>query len=235
MTSSDQTSPSTTTDAEARQLAVAKRRRRRKIMASISGVVVFVIGFVANEGLGELKDRLMPDQAEAQAQRIRESIDKKTDTIAKISAQMQSRLEAMGGDPQLAKDTQELLAAINALNPDLRDAAEMGSTTVNRLISAKNTDLDRRGFSTTPDFLLPSGGGATVCPERYSFGFYDVDPSTPQVTVRLSGDQQDTNDRNRNPGGSVYLDTPDGGLVEVGYVGVSDAQNGIYGFNVICR
>lgn len=210
---------------------IAPRNLRKKAMAGGAACVLFLVGFAAETALGFATGVFIPDRAAEEAMALQRNIDAKADSIQTLSQSIQSKLETMDGGTGIAEETAQLLAAINDLRPDIYAAAEMSGRTVTRLMQAKGSDLSSLGFSAASDFDLRTGQGATVCAQGYTFG---VSHSHGDVVIgRLSGEGE--NQRSSlSPGESVSLTTGDGGLVAVAYRGLSDDQNGIFGFDVTC-
>lgn len=205
---------------------------KKKITAGPAASGIFLLGFVAETGLTTVKEIVFPSQSEARALQIQENLDAKAASIEALSQSIQERLKAAEDENGLAKDTQQLLAAIDDLRPDIYAAADLSRSTVTRLITAKGNAITTTGASTISEFDLRVNHGATVCRQGYTFGF-SIGSFANVINGSLSGSGKSTG-KLMNPGESISLNDPSGGVVAVNYRGFSDEQNGLYGFDVDC-
>lgn len=106
---------------------------KKKITAGAAASGIFLLGFVAETGLTTVKEIVFPSQSEARALQIQENLDAKAASIEALSQSIQERLKAAEDENDLAKDTQQLLAAIDDLRPDIYAAADLSRSTVTRV------------------------------------------------------------------------------------------------------
>lgn len=208
---------------------------KEKAMAVSAATTLLVCGFAANRGLEMASDYLFPDATLDQVITAQGVISDKVSRIEAlsetISKQVGNTESYLGKSLQL--DTEILISEIKGLQAEVLHVAELGGNAAKSFADAKRSELLAQKFSKQSDFVLPSAQGATVCPERYIFGFQKATNST--ISATLSGDGTQITQA-LQPGSSLTLNKSAGGFVQVGYQGRYGTENNpLYGFSVICQ
>lgn len=205
---------------------------RERIRWAAAGTALFLAGFVGETVLDEVKKFFMPDLVEKKVIELQADIESKTGAIMKLSQSIESQLSEIGADSTLGQETTQLIAAIESLRPDIYKAADLSSEHLQRLVSAKDRELSMRGVSTSPDFELLPGRGATVCGFGNSFGFM-LTSGKGVIDARLSGSAKSSNHKTLYPGEDIRVSVEEGASISVNYVGFNDTT-GLYAFDVSC-
>lgn len=193
--------------------------------SAASGLAMFVFAWAGTNVLDTVKNIVMPDPYQARAEALR-------DEIKGRAASIESKLETLKtADGEEFKATAAaILSEIEALKPDIAQFASEADKMTARLIDAKSTELASTGQSGQADFILPSGGGVTLCPERFTMGFNNVGHDN-SVVVRLSRNGEGEEGR-ITPGQTVRMDSGDTALA-VSYLGET-ADDDTHRFNFTC-
>ncbi|QBX34603.1 hypothetical protein E4191_07675 [Paracoccus liaowanqingii] len=209
---------------------------KQKALAAAAGVALLLGGFIADEALDKISDAIFPDAAVIRAEALQNNIAKKVDNIESLSGKITSQLVGMDAKASAAiqRDTAELMLAIQNLRPELRAVESMSAGTLRRFADAKQRELTSAGYSTDPDFVVPDGGGATVCRDGYVFGAKRVDTTAgPRVQLNLAGPAGKSNPVHAESGEGISVDTGNG-LVQVVLQDSNVDGSGMLGFSVNC-
>ena len=136
---------------------------RDRVRWAAGGTALFLLGFVGEAILSELKELIFPDSVKLQVTNLQSHIETKTNDIISLSKDIENKLADMGSDIGLEQEAKDLLAAIESLRPDILKAANVSSENLQRVVSAKERELATRGVSASSDIELLPGRGATVC------------------------------------------------------------------------
>jgi len=206
----------------------------QKIQAATIGLVAIAITFFVGHWSSDIYSFMFPDAAQQRAEALQKVIADKVNSIEQLSRKITDNLSgsenALGLG--LKSDTDRLLDAIEELRPELQAAGKIGGDASRLFAEAKQNELNRQRFSVASDFVIPSGQGATVCPDRYIFGIRSSVNTSIEAT--LSGGGTSTTSA-LQPGNSLTLKNAEGKVIQVGYQGkFGENENALYGFSVIC-
>lgn len=205
---------------------------RDRVRWAAGGTALFLLGFVGEAILSELKELIFPDSVKLQVTNLQSHIETKTNDIISLSKDIENKLADMGSDIGLEQEAKDLLAAIESLRPDILKAANVSSENLQRVVSAKERELATRGVSASSDIELLPGRGATVCGFGNSFGFRDASGGR-TIIAQLSVGGTGTGEHYINPGSTLSRPNGEGKTIAVNYVGFNDAT-GLYAFDVSC-
>lgn len=207
---------------------------KQKAQAAAVALLLLVGGFVANKALETASDNLFPDSAKIKAETLQENISDKVQSIELLSEKIHAGLSNLDAETSEAieRDTRNLMTAIESLRPDILAAQALGNDAARQFADAKLRDLSKAGFSTSADFVIPTGGGATVCSDGYVFG---TGPSNigNEIRASLSGPEGRDGPHSISPGQSVRVET-NRGLVQVSLQDIDVNGSGQQGFSVNC-
>ncbi|NSZ14616.1 hypothetical protein G6L61_22880 [Agrobacterium fabrum] len=195
---------------------------------------ITICSFFANQAINAAYEFFVPDRERINAKEVQKEIAERVVNIEMLSSSISGKLER-GNElrsEELRGDTEKLLAEIRALQPEIYVAGNIASRAQFLFTETKKAEMQRQSFSTVSDFLLPSGQGATVCPEAYVFGMTSYGETA--VSARLSGDGSSTGGV-LEPGGALMIRKKDGGVVQVVYQGkYGEPHSARYGFSINC-
>jgi len=199
--------------------------KKNPILSAASGLAMFILGWAGTIALDTFKNYMLPDPYQARAEALRDEIKGRA---ASIESKLATLKTADGEEFQATAAA--ILSEIEALKPDIAQFATQADRMTARLINAKSTELASTGQSGQADFILPSGGGVTLCPERFTMGFNNVSYNN-SVDVRLSRNGKSEEGR-ITPGQTVRMDSDETALA-VSYLGqIPDAD--AHRFNFTC-
>ncbi|MFS8049432.1 hypothetical protein [Rhizobium sp. BR 314] len=208
--------------------------RKEKILAIFSAIIVFSIGSVSNIGLTKLSDFFFPDATQKSLVATQEKIQEKVTNIEAIGKSITNQISAVDGklSANLNSDIERLKEAVTSLQPDIAYVGTASGEAVRLFTEVKQNDIKKRNFSVLSDFVVPSGQGATVCPDRYIFSMKEAVGTS--IEAALSGGGGQTRSA-LAPGDSVYLKTATGNIVQVAYQSkYGEGKDATYGFSVFC-
>jgi len=208
---------------------------KEKFLAIFAVTILSTCSYLANSGMDGIKEFFFPDMVQERMQAAQKNIEQKVNNIEQISKSISDRISSVDDKVgyQIKSDLSLLKQAIDDLQPEIAIAGKIGGDAVRRFAEAKQNELESLGFSTSSDFLLSLGEGATVCVDGYVFG---IRPAVGSVAIEasLSGGGK-TITSAIQPGGSLVLEKPNKEIIQVAYQGRYVAgKEARYGFSVIC-
>lgn len=208
--------------------------KKEKLLAIFSAVIIFSIGSVSNIGMTKLIDFFIPDEAQKDLVATQEKIQEKVNDIEAIGKSITNQVSVVDGklSANLNSDIERLKEAVANLKPDIAYVGTVSGNAVRLFTEAKESDIKKRNFSVLSDFVVPSGQGATVCPDRYTFSMKEAVGTSIEAALSGGGDQTRSA---LAPGSSIYLKTATGNIVQVAYQSkYGEGRDATYGFSVFC-
>lgn len=208
--------------------------KKEKFLAIFSAIIIFAIGSVSNIGMTKLSDSLFPDEVQQDLVATQEKIQEKVNNIEAIGKSITDKISVVDGklSANLNSDVERLKEAVTNLKPDIAHVGTVSGEAVRLFTEAKQNDIKKRNFSVLSDFVVPSGQGATVCPDRYTFSMKETVGTSIEAALSGGGDQTRSA---LAPGGSIYLKTATGNIVQVAYQSkYGEGRDATYGFSVFC-
>lgn len=209
--------------------------KKEKFLAIFSAVAIFSVGSVSNIGVSKLIDFFFPDATQSSLVALQEKIQEKVSNIQAISESITDQISVVNGKlgANLKSDIERLKEAVTNLGPDIAHVGTVSGEAVRLFTESKQNDIEKRNFSVLSDFVVPSGQGATVCPDRYTFSMKETFGTSIEGALSGGGDQARSA---LAPGGSVSLKTANGNIVQVAYQSkYGEGKGATYGFSVFCN
>ena len=209
--------------------------KKEKFLAMFSALVIFSVGSLSNIGMSKLIDFLLPDPAQGSLVALQEKIQEKVSKIQAIGESITDQISVVDSKlgENLKSDIARLKDAVTSLRPDVANVGAVSGEAVRLFTELKQNDIEKRKFSVLSDFVVPSGQGATVCADRYTFSMKGTTGSS--IEGALSGGGDETRSA-LSPGSSVFLKTANGNIVQVAYQSkYGEGKDATYGFSVFCN
>ena len=215
-------------------------RQRWRLGAGLITIVSAVAGWAGERVLTNAYETIFPDAYRVEADRVRNELTEKADTITDLIREVGEAVEHLPSASPERMNVQSLLALSATLADEVRSLSPLvhGSVELTHELSAmraaeKAAGLADAGYSTTDDVLVPVRRGFTVCRSGIDLGVQRIH-SDDRIDARLSTPDVEDADRYLPAGGRLTVEY-DGGLASVVYtgpVGNGDARR--LGFNVWC-